>query len=68
MAQKTVELDMLDPQRWGLPAEAVADLGDRLRRFWWRFRDCFKTRTRDASEHAWTYLRGLLSMKAFVLS
>jgi SRSO17 transposase len=64
MAQKTVALDILDPQRWGLPAEAVADLGDRLRRFWWRFRECFRTRTRDGSEHAWTYLRGLLSMKA----
>jgi SRSO17 transposase len=63
MEQKTVESDMLDPQRWGLPDEVVADLGNRLRRFWSRFRTCFKTKTRDASEHAWTYLRGLLGME-----
>jgi hypothetical protein len=63
MEQKTVESDMLDPQRWGLPDEVVVDLGNRLRRFWSRFRTCFKTKTRDASEHAWTYLRGLLGME-----
>ena len=63
MEQKTVESDRLDPQRWGLPDEVVADLGNRLRRFWSRFRTCFKTKTRDASEHAWTYLRGLLGME-----
>lgn len=54
--------DMFDPERWGLPAEAVADLADRLRRIWTRFRDCFKTKTRDSSEYAWVYLRGLLTM------
>ncbi len=64
MAHNTAELDTFDPERWGLPKEAVADLGDRLYGFWWRFRECFKTKTRDASEHAWTYLRGLLSMNA----
>ena len=54
--------DLAAPQRWGLPAEAIADLGDRLRRFWGRFRACFKTHTRDSAAHAWTYLRGLLGL------
>ena len=40
------------PRRWGLSAEAVAHLGDRLSQFWLRFRDCFTTRTRDTSAHA----------------
>jgi SRSO17 transposase len=51
------------PQRWGLSAEAIADLGERLHRVWERFRPCFKTKTRDASAHALTYLRGLLHME-----
>jgi len=54
--------DIYEPARWGLPEEAIADLGDRLRRAWARFRTCFRTKTRDASEHAWTYLRGLVGM------
>ena len=52
-----------DPNRWGLPAEDIADLGNRLYSFWERFRICFKTKTRDGAGHAWTYLRGLLLMK-----
>ncbi|MBM4341640.1 MAG: transposase, partial [Deltaproteobacteria bacterium] len=55
--------DVYAPQRWGLPAAVIADLGDRLRRFWGRFRPCFKTRTRDGAAHAWTYLRGLLGLE-----
>ncbi|MDI6770689.1 MAG: hypothetical protein QMD04_13585, partial [Anaerolineales bacterium] len=54
--------DMGDPNRWGLPAEAIADLGNRLQRFWERFRSNFKTKTRDGAGHGWTYLRGLLLM------
>ena len=53
---------LFDAQRWGLPAEAVADLASRLRRVWCRFRECFTTRTRDTSEYAFVYLRGLLTM------
>lgn len=63
MANATTELDVFDPQRWGLPIEAVADLADRLRRFWSRYRHCFKTQTRDSSEYAWFYMRGLLTME-----
>ncbi len=56
--------DICDPNRWGRPAEAIADLGNRLQSFWERFRGNFKTKTRDGAGHAWTYLRGLLLMKA----
>jgi SRSO17 transposase len=55
--------DASDPRRWGLSDEAIANLGNRLRDFWSRFRHCFRTKTRDSSEHAWTYLRGLLGME-----
>jgi hypothetical protein len=48
------------PERWGLPKEAVASLGNRLQDSRARYRGCFKTKTRDSAEHAWTYLRGLL--------
>ena len=50
------------PRRWGLSAEAVAHLGDRLCQFWLRFRGCFTTRTRDTSERAYDYLRAQLTM------
>ena len=51
-----------DAQRWGLPKEAVDDLANRLRRIWSRFKKCFMTKTRDTSEHAFVYLRGLMTM------
>ena len=57
------ELDIVCPQRWGLPDEAIDDLAERLQRTWSRFRECFKTKTRDGSQQAWAYLRGLLIMK-----
>src|SRR5713226_404544 len=53
---------LFDPQRWGLPADAVYDLGERLYRFWARYHQCFCTRTRDPSENAYTYLRAQLTM------
>jgi SRSO17 transposase len=55
-------LDIFDPDRWGLPADAVVMLAERLHALWSRFRPCFKTSTRDGSLHAWTYLRGVLTM------
>ncbi len=51
-----------DAQRWGLPKEAIDDLANRLRRIWSRFKKCFMTKTRDTSEHAFVYLRGLMTM------
>src|SRR2546427_574509 len=50
------------PRRWGLSSEAIGTLGERLYEFWLRFRDCFKTRTRDTSTKAYNYLRGQLTM------
>ena len=50
------------PRRWGLSAEAVAHLGDRLYQFWLRYRSGFTTRTRDTSAHAYDYLRAQLTM------
>ena len=61
-AEHTEKSPLFDAQRWGLPDEAVADLASRLRRVWYRFRECFTTKTRDTSEYAFTYLRGLLTM------
>ena len=54
--------DLHDPSRWGLSAEAISTVGERLYEFWLRFRACFKTRTRDTSANAYNYLRGQLTM------
>jgi SRSO17 transposase len=51
------------PERWGLSPNAIASLGGQLKGTWTRYRSCFRTKTRDSGEHAWTYLRGLLEMK-----
>jgi len=55
-------LDVFEPDRWGLPADAVASLAERLHALWTRFRPCFRTTTRDGSLHAWGYLRGAVTM------
>ena len=51
-----------EPRRWGLSAEAMGTLGERLYAFWHRFRGCFKTGTRDTSGRAYDYLRGQWTM------
>src|SRR5262245_41408542 len=61
-ASERCEPALYAPGRWGLSAEAVAHLGDRLSQFWLRFRGCFTTRTRDTSAHAYDYLRAQLTM------
>ena len=63
MVQAADESNELDPQRWGLPLEAVENLAERLRRIWSRFRFCFWTKTNDSGEHAYHYLRGILTME-----
>jgi SRSO17 transposase len=63
MATTASSSNLFDPNRWGLPDEAVAGLGDQLRAFWQRYRPCVRTRTRDPSEHCYTYWRGLLTME-----
>jgi SRSO17 transposase len=61
-AYESYEPALQAPQRWGLSAEAVANLGDCLYQFWLRFRGCFTTRTRNTSKHAYDYLRAQLTM------
>jgi SRSO17 transposase len=61
-AYESFEPALYAPGRWGLAAEAVAHLGDRLYQFWLRFRGAFTTRTRDTSAHAYDYLRAQLTM------
>jgi SRSO17 transposase len=51
-----------DPARWGVAAGGVAEVAERLRGVWDRYRPCFRTQTRDTSGQAWTYLRGLLTV------
>ena len=55
-------MSLFDPQRWGLPNEAIDNLADNLRSIWSRFRGCLKTKTHDTSEYGWVYLRGILTM------
>ncbi len=55
---------MNQPARWGVPVEAVHQLGNRLREYWNRYRACFKTKTRDGGEYAYDYLSGQLRMEA----
>jgi len=62
MNKETNGSGVFAPRRWGLPAEAVGDLADRLWRVWSRFRHCFETKTRDTAGYARFYLRGLLTM------
>lgn len=63
MSATIASIDLFDSDRWGIPDVAVATLGDQLYRFWQRFQPAFRTRTRDTSVNAYTYLRGLLTME-----
>src|SRR5258708_8958566 len=60
MAAATTAIE--DPARWGLAAGPVEAVAERLRAVWGRYRGCFATKTRESSELAWTYLRGVLTM------
>lgn len=53
---------IFEPQRWGLPPQAIAQLGERLHRFWQRHAAGFKTQTRDTSYYGLAYLSGQLRM------
>jgi len=48
--------------RWGLPIEAVEDLGERLQRFWAGYSRYLRTQTCDTSRYGLGYLRGLLCL------
>ena len=46
-----------------MPDEAIAHLGEDLYNYWERYRLCFRTRTRDTSPYAYTYLRGQMTLE-----
>jgi SRSO17 transposase len=50
-------------QRWGLPLVEIKQLGQRLKYFYNRFRQCVRTQTRDTSEYGLQYVSGLLRME-----
>lgn len=54
--------NIFNPERWGLPKEAVDNLATRLRETWSDFHELFRTKHQDTSEHAYVYMRGLLTM------
>jgi SRSO17 transposase len=60
---KSAKEKIYDTNRWGLNSEAVAELGNHLHRFWKRFTDKFKTKTRNVAVHALFYMKGLLLME-----
>lgn len=53
---------MFDPQRWGIPIEKIKTLGPKLGEHWQRFRQHYKSKTRDTSEHALAYMQGQMTM------
>jgi SRSO17 transposase len=50
-------------RQWGLPLDEIRQLGQRLKRFYDRFRWCMCTTTRDTSEYGLQYVSGLLRME-----
>jgi SRSO17 transposase len=60
---KSAKEKIYDTNRWGFNSEAVAELGKHLHKFWKRFTDKFKTKTRNAAVYALFYMKGLLLME-----
>jgi SRSO17 transposase len=50
-------------RQWGLPLDEIRQLGQRLKRFYDRFRSCMRTKTRDTSDYGLQYVSGLLRME-----
>jgi len=48
----------------GISVEKIKVLGAKLHQHWQRFRQRFKSKTRDTSEHALAYLRGQMTMES----
>lgn len=64
MTTETGSQVLIDPDRWGLPAEAIERLPTALQEFWQRYRHHFRNSTRDPAPYAYHYLSALLRMKA----
>lgn len=58
----TERKSIFEPQRWGLPQQAIEQLGERLHSFWQRHAAGFKTKTRDTSHYGLSYLSAQLRM------
>lgn len=56
----SLNLSVFNAARWGLPPEAVKDLGHDLQQLWQRYHDCWITRRHDNSDYALIYLKGLM--------
>jgi len=52
------------PQRWGLSPDFSRELPEHLYRFWQRYYECFKTKTRNTGMYAYHYLSCLLRMES----
>jgi len=61
-ADEPTDSTLADPARWGLGRAQCAELPGAFLAFWQSFAACFRTKTRDASHHAYQYLNGLLRM------
>lgn len=57
---QTPKPSVFNPARWGLPVEAVKNLGLLLHETWQRFHRCFTTLHHDTSEYALIYFKGLM--------
>jgi hypothetical protein len=47
---------VFEPPRWGLSTENTKNLPLRVAKFWQRFQEDFKTKTREIGEYAYRYL------------
>jgi len=57
---QSTNLSIFSAERWGLPVEAVKDLGNQLHGIWQRYHPCFTTLRHDTSAYALIYLKGLM--------
>jgi SRSO17 transposase len=58
------EKNLFDPQRWAISVEKIKELGPKLREHWKRFRQNFRSKTRDTSVHALAYMQGQMTMES----
>ena len=57
---QSTDSSIFSVERWGLPVEAVKDLGNQLHGLWQRYHPCFTTLRHDSSAYALIYLKGLM--------
>lgn len=65
-AERTQDVEsdsVFAPRRWGLSPDLSRKLPECLYRFWQRYSECFKTKTRNTGVYAYHYLSCLLRME-----